>query len=264
MDAVSLCLPHQLHAPAAIAAAEARKHNLVEKPIATSLDEADAMIAAADRAGVTLMVAENVRCNRLYLELVEIIKGGQLGDLSLIRIAREHQMHDYLRRRPWFLSDPFAGIMVSGGIHDCELLRMLGGEIEHVYGLIGPKALAEMQADENSVVVVRLASGAKALIVESFSMRTPTPGVNAVIQGSLGSLWFSGDRCVRYTSTRKTGMNRRRCRLRSSQATPSWQRSDTFWIALHSTGTSSPAPAKSVNHCLRSLRLTCPSGAVNV
>ncbi len=199
IDAVSLCLPHQLHAPVAIAAAQAGKHVLVEKPLATTLAEADEMIAAADLAGVKLMVAENVRYNHLYLKLVEIIASGQLGELSLIRIAREHQMHDYLRQRPWFLSDPFAGIMVSGGVHDYELLRMLGGEIEHVYGLVGPKALPEMQADDNSVAAVGLQSGVSALIVESFSLRTPRPGINGIIHGSLGSLWFADDHYELYT-----------------------------------------------------------------
>jgi UDP-N-acetylglucosamine 3-dehydrogenase len=200
IDAVSLCLPHQLHAAAAIAAAQAGKHILVEKPLATGLEEANTMIAAAEQAGVTLMVAENVRYNQLYLRLAEIIQRGTLGEVSLIRIAREHQMHAYLRQRPWFLSDPFAGIMVSGGIHDFELLRMLGGEIEHVYGLVGPKALAEMQSDDNSLAAVGLESGAMALIVESFSMRTPGPGVNGIVQGSLGSLWFSADHYTLYTN----------------------------------------------------------------
>lgn len=200
VDAVSLCLPHQLHASATIAAAQAGKHILVEKPLAVSLEEADSMIAAAQQAGVTLMVAENVRYNRLYRHLAEIIADGQLGDLNLIRISREHQMHDYLRQRPWFLSDPFAGIMVSGGIHDFELLRMLGGEVAHVYAMEGPKALVEMRADDNSVATVGLESGVNAVIVESFSLRTPNPGVNGSIHGSLGSLWFDDNNYSLYTA----------------------------------------------------------------
>jgi predicted dehydrogenase len=55
LKAVDICLPHHLHAPVALAAAQAGKHILVEKPLAASLDEADQMIAAADQAGVILM-----------------------------------------------------------------------------------------------------------------------------------------------------------------------------------------------------------------
>ncbi len=60
VEAVDLCLPHNLHAPMAVQALEAQKHVLCEKPLAISLEEADAMIDAADRSGRVLMVAENV------------------------------------------------------------------------------------------------------------------------------------------------------------------------------------------------------------
>jgi predicted dehydrogenase len=200
IDAVSNCLPHHLHAPVTIEAANAGKHILVEKPLATTLDEADAMIAAADSAGVTLMVAENVRFDATNQRVAQLVQEGRLGDIFLVRISREHQMHDYLRQRPWFLSDPAGGIMYSGGIHDYELLRMVAGEIEHVYGLISPSTLPEMQADDNSVAVARLQNGASAVIVESFSLKTPETGVFGSIHGSAGSLWFHGDTIRLYTA----------------------------------------------------------------
>src|SRR5690606_5105478 len=66
VEAVIICLPHHLHAPFAIACAAAGKHILVEKPIATTLADADAMIAAAASARVTLMVAEVVHYTACY------------------------------------------------------------------------------------------------------------------------------------------------------------------------------------------------------
>jgi UDP-N-acetylglucosamine 3-dehydrogenase len=200
LDAVSICLPHQLHAPVAIAAAQAGLHVLVEKPLATTLDEADAMIAAADTAGVQLMVAENVRFDNSYIKAAQLIASGALGDLFLVRIAREHQMHAYLRQRPWFLQEPSAGIMYSGGVHDLELLRLLAGEIRHIFGFAGPKALPEMAADDTSVALAELQSGVIATIVESFSLRTSTPGVHGTAHGSLGSMWFHQDRIRLYNS----------------------------------------------------------------
>ena len=147
------------------------------------------MIAAANAAGRSLMVAETVRFDRTYLKAVELIRSGAIGDLFLVRIAREHQMHDYLRRRPWFLEHPSGGITYSGGIHDFELLRMLAGEIEHVYGLQGRKVLPEMAGDDTSVALAGLRSGATGVIVESFSAKTPRPGVHMSVHGSQGSLW---------------------------------------------------------------------------
>jgi predicted dehydrogenase len=193
LDAVSICLPHHLHASAVLAAAEAGLHVLVEKPLATTLAEADAMIEAAAQQGVCLMVAENVRFDATYQRVAEIVQTGALGELFLVRISREHQMHEYLRARPWFLEQPSGGILASGGIHDFELLRMVAGEIEHVYALAPAKVFPEMVADDTSVVLAGLANGAAAVLVESFALRTPTPGVQGAIHGAAGSLWFSGD-----------------------------------------------------------------------
>jgi predicted dehydrogenase len=201
LDAVAICLPHDLHAPVALDALKAGLHVVVEKPLATSLAEADAMIAAAQKAGAQLMVAENVRYDQTYRRVVELIEAGTVGDIFMIRISREHEMHDYLRQRPWFLQQSSAGIMVSGGIHDFELLRMLGGEIEHVYGLTGLKVLPEMAADDTSLALVGLRSGAAAVIAESFSLKTPEPGVHGAVYGSQGSLWFYKDQIQLYTAT---------------------------------------------------------------
>ena len=61
IDAVDICTAHNAHAPLAVAAAEAGKHAITEKPMAISLDECRQMIEAADKAGVTLMVAQHLR-----------------------------------------------------------------------------------------------------------------------------------------------------------------------------------------------------------
>jgi predicted dehydrogenase len=199
-EAVSICLPHQLHAAATLEAVRAGLHVLVEKPLASSLAEADAMIAAARAAGVRLMVAENVRYDALYRKAAEIAGSGELGRIYLVRIAREHNMRDYLHKRPWFLTDGDAGIMTSGGIHDFELLRMLAGEIAHVYALEGSKAFPEMHADDNAVALAGMQNGAAAVLVETFSLRTPQPGVACSVHGSLGSLWLEAGHIHVYTA----------------------------------------------------------------
>jgi predicted dehydrogenase len=193
VDAVSICLPHSRHASAAVAAAEAGLHVLVEKPMATTLDEADRMITAARQHGVCLMVAENIRFDATYQRVAELLQAGTLGEIFMIRISREHQMRGYLQARPWFLQEAFCGIFASGGVHDFELLRMLAGEIAHVYALAPRAVFHEMTGEDSGVVVVGLANGAVATLVESFAIRTPTPGVQGIVHGSGGSLWFSGE-----------------------------------------------------------------------
>lgn len=198
LDAVCICLPHSLHCDVAVAAAEAGLHILVEKPLAPTLAEADRMIEAAAQHNVCLMVAEPVHFHPTYQHVRELLQANMLGKISLIRINREHQMRSYLNARPWFLREPSGGILVSGGIHDFELVRMLGGEIAHVYALAPNKIFDEMAADDTGVVVAGLASGAVAMLVESFAIRTPMPGVHGVVNGAEGSLWFCGDRIELY------------------------------------------------------------------
>ncbi len=81
VDAVDLCLPTHLHAPAAIAALEAGKHVLVEKPMALTGEEADRMIAAARSAGRILMTAQVLRFFPDYTPLIELHRGGSLGPM---------------------------------------------------------------------------------------------------------------------------------------------------------------------------------------
>src|SRR5437764_13582544 len=85
VDAVDICLPHHLHKDAIVAAAEAGKHILCEKPLCLTLDEADAVTQAVEAAGVTLMCAHN----QLFLPTVSIartmIREGRLGKVFAAR-----------------------------------------------------------------------------------------------------------------------------------------------------------------------------------
>jgi UDP-N-acetylglucosamine 3-dehydrogenase len=88
LDAVDICLPHDLHAPVAIDSANSGKHILCEKPLAATLDQADQMIEAADAASVVLMVAENVRFEPVYLAVRDLLEDGVIGKPVLIQMTR--------------------------------------------------------------------------------------------------------------------------------------------------------------------------------
>ncbi len=191
VDAVSICLPHHLHAPATVAAARAGKHVLCEKPIATSLEEADMMIGAARDAGVTLMVAENVRFDPTYMRVRELVVDGKIGEPFLLRLFRDHEMHDYLRERPWFLSaaQSGGGIWLSGGIHDVETLRMLAGDVESVVAIKARKALPEMESEDTAAAILVFRSGALGVVTESFSTITaPSHRLPLVVNGPRGTI----------------------------------------------------------------------------
>src|SRR6266571_1215911 len=85
VEAVDLCLPHDLHEPVACAAAAAGKHVLVEKPIARNLAEADRMIAACADAGVHLMVAHCQRFSADRQTAKRLVDEGAIGRIYLMR-----------------------------------------------------------------------------------------------------------------------------------------------------------------------------------
>jgi predicted dehydrogenase len=93
VDAVLLSTPHHLHKGQAIAAAEAGKHVLVEKPVATTLADADAMMAACRKAGVQLAVNYSFRYLAKIQKARELVAAGALGDVTGVQIVA-HQFKD--------------------------------------------------------------------------------------------------------------------------------------------------------------------------
>ena len=210
VDAVTICLPHDLHASVARDAAAAGKHILVEKPLAATLAEADAMIAAAAGAGVTLMVAENVHFNPLFHQVQRLLREGVIGRPALIQMTREAYLtRSFLEERPWFLKARSAagGIMMSGGVHDFETMRLLIGEIDSVQALRARQRFVEMEGDDTSVALVRFQDGAVGTLVESFVMKSLVtaagPEVHTLrIDGDLGSLSVQDGQTIRIFSER--------------------------------------------------------------
>jgi predicted dehydrogenase len=210
VEAISICLPHALHAPVAIEAAQAGNHVLCEKPMAASLDQADGMIEAAERAGITLMVAENVRFDPLLRRIRTLLDGGVIGRPALIQVRREAYLTQSLvRDRRWFLDAELAagGIMMSGGVHDVEVVRMLVGEVDRVFAFQARQRFGEMEGDDTSTALLHLENGAVGVLVESFVMKSLTTAggaeVHAVrIDGDLGSVAVDDGEIIQLYSER--------------------------------------------------------------
>jgi predicted dehydrogenase len=129
-EAVDVCLPTNLHAPAAIAALHAGKHVLVEKPMALDAASADAMLEAARRSGRVLMVAQVLRFFPMYRAMADVVKSGRLGTVRAASFRRRCAAPSW---SPWLL-DP----AVSGGavldllVHDVDMCLHLFGPPEAV------------------------------------------------------------------------------------------------------------------------------------
>jgi predicted dehydrogenase len=131
LDAALVACPNYLHASMSIAALEAGLHVLCEKPMAISLNEAEAMVAAAERSGRELMVGFVNRFRPEVAALHQTIQAGQLGPISAIRCG-------WLRRSgvpgsgSWFTSRAQAGggVLNDLGSHLIDLALWLGGRHE--------------------------------------------------------------------------------------------------------------------------------------
>lgn len=165
VDAVSVCTPNSLHAPISIAALNAGKHVLCEKPMATSAEEADAMIAAAEKNGKKLMIAHNQRFVASHAKARSIIESGTLGKIYSFRTAFGHGGPENWSAdgsNSWFFKKElaFIGAMGDLGVHKTDLLRyLIGEEFTEVAAFVEGSAKENSTVDDNAVCILKSESG---------------------------------------------------------------------------------------------------------
>jgi len=127
IEMVDICLPTDLHAQAAIAAIEAGKHVLCEKPMAHSLEAADAMIEAAQKAGVKLMIGQVRRFDHRYASIKAQVDAGKVGIPVFIRRAERQFLPFPPDAWQW---DPRrgGGVILDIGVHVTDMFRWFFSE----------------------------------------------------------------------------------------------------------------------------------------
>lgn len=144
VDAVYVAVPHYLHAPLTVQALQAGKQVLVEKPIATTLEDADTMIRTAREAGLVLSVAFQAQVDPAMQRVRQIIADGVIGEVVGTRIVlRSDKPASYWQsgysgrvQTDWRVSKSKAGggVLIMNTIHDLNTLRFLTGlEVTRVY-----------------------------------------------------------------------------------------------------------------------------------
>ncbi len=129
IDAVYIALPNSMHAEYTMRAAKAGKHVLCEKPMATSVDDAKAMIGACKAAGKKLMIAYRCQYEPVNLDAVEMIRSGALGTVQAIESCNGFN----IRPGQWRLNRKLAGggPLMDVGIYSLNACRYLTGEEPH-------------------------------------------------------------------------------------------------------------------------------------
>lgn len=213
LDAVVIASPEYAHREQVEAAAARGLHILCEKPIALTLEDADAMIAAAERAGVRLMVGHSRRFTQRYLQAREAIDAGELGAIRLIRENERRPRYQdrpgqYYQRGHW-TADPSRsrGIVLTAAIHETDLFRWFAGSdpvsiyAEHRSTMGGSDAVPDFIS-----FTVRFASGCIASSELSRVLPPCYPGFHQLeIYGSSGAFRARDSELASLTHYRRAG-----------------------------------------------------------
>jgi UDP-N-acetyl-2-amino-2-deoxyglucuronate dehydrogenase len=179
LDALIVCTPHPLHAEQTIAAARAGVHVVVEKPMALTTADCDAMIAAAIKNRVVLSVVSQRRWYPAVRRVKAAIDAGRIGGAGLASVevlgwrGPEYYAMDAWRGTP---DGEGGGVLVNQAVHHLDLLRWFLGPVSEVDGRIANLNHPEMLVEDTAVAVVTFESGALATIAVSNSQR---PGIHA-------------------------------------------------------------------------------------
>ena len=188
IDVVVVGIPNDLHREVVVAAAEAGKHVILEKPIAHTLADADAMIGACRNANVKLMYAETLCFSPKYARAKELVDEGAIGKLYMVKQGEKHSGP----HADWFydVKRSGGGAIMDMGCHGIEWARWM-------YGKPKPKSVVahcqrvlhtgRTQAEDNSVVILEFEGGGIAVVEDSWAKqggmddRTELYGTEGVI-----------------------------------------------------------------------------------
>lgn len=198
IDAVDICLPHNLHGPAILDAAAAGKHILCEKPMCTSLAEADQIADAVKKSGVTYMSAHNQLFMPVVQEAKRMIDAGVIGKVL------------WLRSQDCFRAggeggDPFKGSwranaktqgggeLIDTGYHPSyRLLYLAGAPVESVHGAMG-RYVQRIEGEDTASVQVKFTNGVIGEILTSWAFPLPHGTHHIHIMGEKGEIFGSSN-----------------------------------------------------------------------
>jgi predicted dehydrogenase len=192
LDVAVICTPHPSHAELTVAALEQGAHVLCEKPLAPEVREADAMIAAADRAGRLLGVCFQQRFRPVIVAARRLLDQGRLGTLLRVTVVDPlYRPHAYYASADWrgTWKGEGGGVLMNQAPHTLDLLCHLAGPPATVRGLAQRRA-QPMETEDTATALLFYADGA----VGTFAVSTLEPGVQRIeLVGDRGRIELLGE-----------------------------------------------------------------------
>lgn len=194
LHVINICTPSGTHAELGVQAAAAGKHVLAEKPIETTLEKADALIAACDRAGVKLGVIFQSRFLPAVQRIKRAVDEGRLGKLMIgDAFVKWYRAPEYYADS-WHgtLALDGGGALINQAIHTVDLLRWVMGPVETAFAMKAALRYPHIEAEDTLAGTVRFQNGALGLIQATTSAK---PGFKRrlEISGERGTIILDGD-----------------------------------------------------------------------
>lgn len=154
IEAVVICVPDQLHMEMTIAALEARKDVLCEKPMALDIAECEKMREAEKRTGRRLMIGQICRHTPSFKLTKELISRGEIGELFYVE---SEYAHDYIASRGFgdWRVDPRRDPYIGGGCHAVDLLRWIAGDPYEITAYANHKCLKDWPTNDCTISILR-------------------------------------------------------------------------------------------------------------
>lgn len=193
IDAVSVLTESGNHSKHVVNLAKYGKHIVVEKPMALTIDDADDMIGACNYNNCKLFVVKQNRFNVPVVKLREAIDSGRFGDLFMgtvrVRWCRGQEYYNQDSWRGTWAMD--GGVITNQASHHIDLLEWMLGKVDSVYAK-GIKALADIEAEDTAVAILKFRSGALGVLEATTAIRPKDLEGSLSILGKKGSVEIGG------------------------------------------------------------------------
>jgi predicted dehydrogenase len=198
VDAVTISTPSGLHPGQALAALRHGKHVLVEKPLALSNADAQAVVDEARKRHLVAATVSQRRFEPVIKAIQEAVTGGVLGPIStIVAEGFYHRPQSYYDSAPWRGTIALdGGVLMNQAIHTIDLLRWIGGPVASVAGYVATIG-HEMEAEDTATVSLRFSNGALGAILATTCTSTERP-VELRIDGERGHIRLVGEEAAEW------------------------------------------------------------------
>ena len=219
-DIVDICATHEQHMPMACEAFAAGKHVIMEKPISRTIDEADKIIEAADKAGTKLMVCENTAFHTHILEIDQAIARGDVGRPFIIEMS-SMSLWSGLKGGTWRTdyAKTGGGVLIDLGSHYVYLARRWCQNLESIFARFSHASL-EQKGEDTAVVMMNDRDGLTAVIHASWGAPGSPELPWIIVYGTEGTLVSRNDGL--FLTTGGGGTKPKQSTLCDGQFMPLW------------------------------------------